>query len=112
MQNSDSHIKIENGLIVLLKDESSEISIRVSEIKSIKVFKRDLITEDLICMEFTTENSIYEFNEEMKGWDDFLKLLPEVLTNCELVENWFPKVTQTPFETGEIEIFSSNKIAL
>ena len=108
MNNSELHIKIEDDSIVLLKGESSVISFRVSKIESIKVFKRDLITEDLICMEFITGNSNYELNEEMKGWDDFVKFLPDVLTNIELVESWFPKVTQTPFETDEIEIYSAN----
>ena len=112
MNNSDFHIKIEDDSIVLLKEESLAISFRVSEIESIKVYKRDLVTEDLICMEFTTENSSYELNEEMKGWDDFVKALPDVLKNCDLVEKWFPKVTQTPFEADEIEIYSSNKLAL
>ena len=112
MNNSHFHIKIEDDSIILLKDESLAISFRVNEIESIKVFKRDLVTEDLICMEFTTENSSYELNEEMKAWNDFVETLPDVLTNCERVEKWFSKVTQTPFETNEIEIYSSNKIAL
>ncbi len=112
MNNSDLHIKIEYDSIVLEKDESAVISILVSEIESVKVFKRDLITEDLICMEFTTENSKCELNEEMKGWNDFVSTLPNVLPNCDIVDNWFPKVTETPFETNEVEIYSSNKLAL
>ncbi len=113
MNYSDYHIKVEDTSIVLWKENSVILSSTLKEIKSIKVFKRDLITEDLICMELINKtNYSFEINEEMNGWDDFTKSLSQILQNCISIDKWFSEVTKTPFSTKRIEIYNSKKVAV
>ena len=50
------------------------------EVDKIAVFKDDLVTYDLICMEFIigTKNEVFEVNEEVEGFWEMVKRIKEV----------------------------------
>lgn len=83
------------------------------EISSVKVFKRDLLTVDEICMEIgTKEGKLLEVSEEMTGWDDLVKSITNYLEECTSFEEWFPKVADPPMETNLIEIYNKKNHAV
>lgn len=65
-------------------------------IKTVKFFKRDEITTDLICCDIEADDRSLFFHEEMSVWDP-------VLTHLKRLQgfdvNWFSKVSQPAFET-------------
>lgn len=81
-------------------------TIRWSQIKAAYVYKRDAFTVDLICLAFRLEDdSIFEVNERMQGWDYLIENLPEYLPNCVKFSEWFMEVAFPAFEMNLIQIY-------
>ncbi len=50
------------------------------QIVSVSAFKRDLWTNDQICLEFeSADGGTTELNEDMSGWNELLSTLPSLL---------------------------------
>ena len=79
-----------------------------TQIKAAYVYKRDAFTVDLICLAFRLEDdSMFELNESMQGWDYLIENLPEYLPNCKKSSEWFMEVAFPAFEMNLIEIYST-----
>lgn len=75
----------------------------LTEIDNVTFYKRDEITNDLICCDAAVGDDVWTFNEEQVGWDlliGHLEALPDFRVD------WFVAVSQPPFETSEIVAFS------
>jgi hypothetical protein len=68
--------------------------------------KRDLITSDLICVGFSSPDGGIEVNEEMKGWQAFVEVLPTHLPGVPPYAEWWARVAQPPFATNATKLFS------
>jgi|WetSurMetagenome_2_1015567.scaffolds.fasta_scaffold213229_2 hypothetical protein len=101
-----------NGLILntlSFENISDKYFFSWADVKKVTVFKRDLLTVDLICLTFElSTNTSVELNEEMAGWDDLTKRLPDYLPGCTKWEEWFMKVFKPAFETNAMNIFIRN----
>jgi hypothetical protein len=75
------------------------------EIHSIEVFKRDLFTYDLICLQVRTKESSVEFDEEDLNWTDLMIALPTHLHGCKPWGEWFTNVAFPAFETKRQKVF-------
>ena len=79
-----------------------------TSIRKITAFKRDLFTTDLICFYFELENGDdIEFDEEMKGWQQFVEELA-----CRLpgfMKDWWSKVVQPAFVENATVIYDSQR---
>jgi hypothetical protein len=57
----------DSGLTILV--QGREIHISWGDVARITAFKRDLVTSDLICIEFVdADGRVYEVNEEVDGY--------------------------------------------
>jgi hypothetical protein len=70
------------------------------DVEEVRAFKRDLVTTDLICLEFKKlgKEEYYEINEEMAGYHDLLELIPEHLTKFNL--EWFSSIARPAFASN------------
>jgi len=89
----------------VLNDEGSK-HYDWNDILSAFVYKKDLITVDLICMALESKGgeTLY-VDEEMAGWKDFVDNSPEHLPGCVSFADWFIAVAFPAFETNPILIF-------
>ncbi len=70
------------------------------KIEEVHAFKRDLFTVDLICLalKLTDEDGYFEVHEEMHGYHDMLKVLPDRLPGY--TESWYSDVAFPAFGTN------------
>ena len=75
-------------------------------IVSVIAFKRDIFSDDLICLGITDDDDLaVEFDEEDPNWDLLVKTLPESLPGAIAWSDWFQEVAFPAFELGERTIF-------
>ena len=75
------------------------------EVDEIAVFKADLITCDLICMEFIIrgKNQIFDVNEEVVGFGEMAERLKQALP-CSR-QDWEAAVVMPPFARNPTVIY-------
>jgi hypothetical protein len=78
-----------------------ESSIDWKEVEFAFVYKQDLFTSDRICMYLgKSQTEGLAVHEEMEGWDELEKHLPEYLPGALNVESWWANVVFPAFETN------------
>jgi hypothetical protein len=77
--------------------------IPLQAIERVEFFKRDELTTDLICCEFTAQGQSFFFHEEMRDWSDLISKL-EGLDGFR--KDWFSQVSQPPFDECRYIAFS------
>jgi len=98
--------------ISLLPDGSStrcrgvESVIRWDDVTSIRAFKRDLLTMDVICLLVSSHDSAAEVNEDDSGYGE---LEQEMARRLDISPEWKLAVIAPPFETNATEIFSGSR---
>lgn len=90
-----------------INDGDNRTSIKWNEIEKIYAFKRDLITEDQICLEIHVSEKQFYCSEDFDGWIEFEKELKNQLSELDM--NWLDKVSQPPFKESRITIFRKLK---
>jgi hypothetical protein len=85
----------------------TKTELKWNEVNVVVVYKRDCYGADLLCMGFTTSGGVVEVNEEMEGWAAMTDALPSYLPGVPPTADWWTKVTQPPFATNLITLFSS-----
>jgi len=77
-----------------------------ADIFTATVFKRDLLTVDLICLQLVTgQGSVLEVNEEMGGWSALLDSLPTYLPGCMNEQQILEAVVKPAFATNEVIVY-------
>lgn len=90
-----------------VQPEANPSSMKWSEVVKVTAFKRDLFAVDLICVFLSTaDSSGIEVDEDMGGWDEFVKGLPNNLAGCKAWEQWFTEVAFPAFDPKMTEIFN------
>ena len=76
------------------------------KISCITVFKRDVYIHDMICVLIEVGGEdVIELNEEMEGWEDFVRELPLFLPSAMRYAEWFLKVAFPAFEPAPVRIY-------
>lgn len=89
-----------------MENAHGELDIAWSNIHSAKAFKRDLFTVDCICLQFTlADGKVFEVNEDMKGWREFLFALPSVLPGFPDPDSWHARVALPPFKVQMTDLW-------
>jgi hypothetical protein len=89
-----------------LENEKGSRALTWDETISIKAFKRDLYTVDLMCLGIELKDgSGIEIDEEMSGWDSLVQKLPEYLPGCKSFGEWFQTVAFPAFQLNMTSIF-------
>jgi hypothetical protein len=87
-------------------DAEPPISTRWSCITGIAAFKRDLLTTDMICLQFQLDDgSCIETDEEMVGYRQFIDI---VTAKFRLTPNWWSDVAFPAFKTNMSTLWSAS----
>ena len=70
-----------------------------------EAFKRDLYAVDLICLELRAHGEWVEVDEEMTGWDDLLRELPERLPGALARDDLYAAVMKPAFAECRTRVF-------
>jgi hypothetical protein len=73
------------------------------EVSRVVAYKRDAMTHDVIALGFLGTG--IDVNEDMEGWDELLKKLPEYLPGCQPFEQWFQAVAFPAFAMNPTDIY-------
>jgi len=80
-----------------------------NEIESAYVYKRDAFTLDVICLAFRLKDeSGFELNESMAGWENLIENLPKYLSGCIEFHDWFMMVAFPAFEMNLTQIYQKH----
>jgi hypothetical protein len=95
----------EESLTIITKKE--RLKIEWADIDEVHAFKRDISTVDLICLAFKRRDrdEYLEVHEEMSGYRDMLKVLPEHLPGYS--DAWFSEVAFPAFATNHRVVWKS-----
>lgn len=74
----------------------------LGSIQRVTFFKRDELTFDLICCEVAVGEEVWNFHEEMPGWD---MLLAHIGNLPGFREDWFAAVSNSAFAPCPIVAF-------
>ena len=84
------------------------VRIAWNDIQEITVYKKDLLTEDLICFDLKVIRNemhmTYTINEEMKGFTEIEKALQRSLPHFD--KTWRNKIIKPAFESNRLCVFS------
>jgi hypothetical protein len=77
------------------------------------VFKRDLLTTDCIhTLIRLSDGRGVEVHEELLGWQNFMRSLPQHLPGTPAFEEWWPEVAFPPFDTKLTTLFARSAAAV
>ena len=89
-----------------MESEQGEYVLRWQNVVRLEAFKRDVWAVDLICLVLVlNENREVEINEEMNGWEQLMRKLPEYLSGCKEFDEWFDVVAKPPFKENLTVIY-------
>jgi len=75
-------------------------------ITSIVVFKRDIFSYDLICLQIWFGHEVvFELDEKDGAWTAFIEQLPLSVPGCLKWESWFSDVAFPAFKANTREIY-------
>ena len=76
-----------------------------SEVDKISAFKRDLVTYDLVCIEFVigAKDSLIEVNDDVEGFWEMVGRLKEIFPDSQ--QDWELSVIKPAFELCETVIY-------
>lgn len=75
-----------------------------TEISSIEAYKRDMVTQDLICLDiYLSTGIILTLHEELKGYETFKTIMHQQLS---LNKDWMLSVISPPFEECRTQVYN------
>ena len=88
----------------LVKDGRIECYVKWEIVKNVTAFKKDLLTTDLICLEFEDiEGNFWLIHEEIIGFMDVAEKLKEQFPSIN--ESWYTDVMMPPFERNHTILY-------
>lgn len=89
----------------LRKAESLVGGVEWSEIRKIIAFKRDLVTSDVVCLEFhlVGKDEVFEVNDDVGGFWDLARRVKEVFPGSD--QEWEESVVKPAFARNARVIF-------
>lgn len=89
----------------LICDGQAKGEVLWNQVNRIAAFKDDLLTVDLICMEFILREKdiVFEVNEDIEGFWDLAKRLPTIYPSIN--REWQSKVVLPPFARNPTTIY-------
>ena len=79
------------------------------KVSRVVAYKRDAMTHDVIALGFLGTG--IDVNEDMEGWDELLKKLPDYLPGCQPFEQWFQTVAFPAFAMNPTDIYRREETA-
>ena len=92
-----------------IENESGTTEIVWSDVGQILAFKRDCFAYDKICLAIgLNDDTAFEINENMDGWEELIKKLPDYLPGCKAMEEWWLDIQTPAFELNLTTIYQRN----
>src|SRR5687768_14351821 len=91
------------GLVILRPGTATMME--WSAVQEVATFKKDLLTTDLICLEFIAGDRRVLVHEEIDGWEGLVEALPRHLSGFPAFGEWFPLVAHPAFATCWLPLF-------
>jgi hypothetical protein len=87
--------------------DASTKHLKWNRIREVHVFKRDLFSVDLRCLQILVEDmeETVEFDEHDLQWERLVADLPTLLPGCQAQDAWGTKVIQPPFAPNQTTIY-------
>jgi hypothetical protein len=99
---------VDDAGLSILKAHLSAVRVAWNDIQEILAYKKDLLTEDVICFDLKIVNHemslTYTLNEEMEGFSEAEKALENCLPYFD--KTWRTKVVKPAFASNCVRIFS------
>lgn len=77
-----------------------------SEIRRLSVYKRDLLTHDLICLAVELQDGrALDLHEQEEGWDAVVAAIPAHLAGSLTQGEWYPQVAKPALEARETLVY-------
>jgi hypothetical protein len=92
----------EDGFSVRL--EKGNRKVHWSEIEKTEAYKEDLMTTDMVCLDIVLTESVISINEEVNGYEYFIKELEKQFQSIE--KGWEWKLIQPPFAKNHMLLFT------
>jgi len=102
--NSDKPLWIkvtDDGFTITLNSEVRNVSWK--EIQAINAYKDDLITYDVICLDFVLIDSVIKITEEIEGWSDLTEKVNNIFPVID--KEWYNNIMLPAFETNFTTLF-------
>lgn len=88
-------IRVVEGGVTLLDGDRPCWRFAWGEVREVVAFKRDLITTDLVCLDFKVAGGWVVVHEEFEGWSDLIEMMGRHLPIDP--PDWFPTVIHPAF---------------
>lgn len=81
---------------------------RWTDVVSIEAYKKDLVTEDLVCLDIKLKSEqVITVHEELLGFEEFKTMMYSTLTMDN--HDWMASVAEHEFEEARIEIYKGHE---
>ena len=104
-------IEVDESGVALREMSASTAGVIVSwswsSVERVQAFKRDLVVVDLICLQFSLAGGkVIEVDEEMKGFEALVAVMPQQLLGCPPFAEWWHPVAVPAFATNERVLYA------
>jgi len=97
--NSQCSLSSDEIGVRYIRDNVEESKFEWKDCRKIVTYKDDLLTTDLICLEFElNDKKVFLAHEEQNGFQQLLGTLNAAFPSID--ENWYAEVMQPAFETN------------
>ena len=81
-----------------------------NQVVAVRAFKKDMVSVDLICLQFeTADGRRCLVHEEMVGWESLVEELPDYLPGFPLYSTWWSRVAKPAFAANEQVLYERTK---
>lgn len=85
---------------------SKKLLFQWEDVNYVEAYKRDMVTEDLICLEIgLSSGSVVTLHEELKGYEQFKTMMQNKLKLDN--EDWMASVMLPPFEECRTKVYKT-----
>jgi len=97
-------ILLDNGFQINNREVKSNVI--WADITEINAYKRDLITEDQICLEISSGSNQFYCTEDFDGWKEFEEMMRKQFPEIET--HWLMQTANPALETSKTQIYTTN----
>jgi hypothetical protein len=85
------------------------VEMQWSEVKRVAAFRRDVLTEPVLCVAISDPAKIVVLDESMEGWQPLLEAIPRHLTESPTFAAWREGIGHESTESHWAVLFSSEQ---
>ena len=95
MTRPRTSIEIDDETLRITRSREA-VAFRWDDIRRVVAYKRDCLAADQLCFSISDGDWEAELNEDMEGWPELIRELPEKLDQFPPESEWFERLDQPP----------------